>query len=206
MRNIDNGKKWGRLHETLRAWVQGKERLMHSFGRGCSYLSENEGTCEFLGSFIESSPVWRSTELPLNPCPRWKQLSYTCKAQVKHRCFPRSTISFSPSPLHPLNICVLRLPDMPFMAEITCLGTDTWNSLKVHRITNDQINKTEAARRALPIHPPPTPPFPSHASHTPSLSKGIPPSPGRRFARCWDSSFHPRQPLTYFSQALKAEW
>lgn len=85
-RNIDNGKKWGRLHETLRAWVQGRERLMHSLRRGRSYLSENEGTREFLGSFTESSPVWRSTELPLNPWPEVKaallHLQSTSEAQV----------------------------------------------------------------------------------------------------------------------------
>lgn len=123
-------------------------------------------------------------------------------APAKHRLL-RSTMSFSPSPLIPLNICVLRLPDMPFMTEITCLGTDTWNSLKVHGIVNEQINKTEAARRALPIHPPPSSPFLSCAFHSPSLSEGVPPSPGRRLTHCWDSSFHPDSPWHISSRPWK---
>lgn len=187
MRNIDDGKKWGSLPKTLRAWVQGRERLMRSIGRGCSYLLEDEGTCEFLGCFTETSPVWRSTEFPLNPSPRGKHLS-CCKAQT-----PEKNHVLLRSPLYPLSSCVLRLPDMPFMTEITCLGTDTWNSLKVHPTVNAQINKTEAARRALPIHPPATPPFPSPFPCSIPF-QGYFPSPGRRLTTAGTAHFIPTAP------------
>lgn len=159
MRKVENGKKWRRLHEPLGAWVQGRERSVCSFARDTAITCwKMRGLIEFVGCHIEGSPVWRSTELPLNPYPK-------VKPPLSH---PQSTGSWEtpspspPLPSIPLNITVLKLLDVPFMTEITCLGTDTWISLKVHRIINDKINITEASIRALTIHPPPTPPFPRH--------------------------------------------
>lgn len=79
------------------------------------------GLVEFAGCFTERPPVRRSTELPLNPCPE-------VKPSLSHPQSAGSREPPSPSPLLlsiPLNIAALKLPDVPFMTEITRLGTDT---------------------------------------------------------------------------------
>lgn len=104
-----------------------------------------------MGCFILWSPAWRSTELPLNPISVVKP-SRSHLQSTGSRAAP----SHSPSLLSiHLNISVLKLPDVPFMTEITCLGTDTRISLKVRRIINGKINITKDTRRALTVHPPP---------------------------------------------------
>lgn len=119
--------------------------------RSCNYLSEKEGPVEFVGCFVLWSPAWRSTELPLNPISVVKP-SRSHLQSTGSRAAP----SHSPSLLSiHLNISVLKLPDVPFMTEITCLGTDTRISLKVRRIINGKINITKDTRRALTVHPPP---------------------------------------------------
>lgn len=132
---------------------------MQACRRSCNYLPEKQGSAESVGCFIYSPLVWRSTELTLNPIPEVKpSLSHLCSSGSQE------TLSHSPSlPSIHLNIHVPKLPDVPFMTEITCLGTDTWISLKVRCVINDKINIAKAAVRALAIHPPPT--LPSEALH-----------------------------------------
>lgn len=121
-----------RLKETWRTcrthvWVQGRERFVCKLTRVSAITHwKMRGLIEFVGCVTESSPAWRSFELPLNPRPGVKPA--LCHPQSAG---DRETLSPSPPLLSILlNLTVLKLPDVPFMTGITCLGTDTRISLR----------------------------------------------------------------------------